>query len=378
MEPTEQPDAGGRISRRRWAALFALCLGGLGSLGAACARTDETPTPAALGGRPGGKPVGFVLSSEQSNTGELVRLAGAAEVAGFGYLWTSDHLQPWQDNQGHADFPWITLGLAGQRTRSATIGTGVTCPTYRHHPSEVAQAFATLAGLSPGRVFLGVGTGEAINELAATGSFGPYQERHDRLVEAITLIRRLWSGERVSFAGRYFRTEQLKLYDVPNPAPPVYVAAGGPRSAALAGQYGDGWILTGGKIDPELRAAFERAARAAGKDPARMPVFVEQFVVVGDQSDSDQVARQWRFTAVPEKDHLVREPNPVTIQQRAEQVPLTGVGPSWIRGVDPRVHIEATQRLLDQGATPFIHAGQSDPDTVIDFYGRHVLPALRT
>ncbi len=268
------------VPRRKFGALGALALGGAAAgLTAAC----SSPAPSSPAAAPtvGKARVGFVLSHEQFPTSKLVEFAAAAEQAGFGYLWASDHLQPWQDNEGHSSFPWLTLGLVSQRTRAATFGTGVTCPTYRHHPTDVAQAFATLAGLAPGRVFLGVGTGEAINELAGTGQFGRYPERHDRLIEAITLIRQLWSGQRVSFRGRYFQTEQLRLYDLPTQPPPIYVAAGGPKSATLAGQYGDGWITTGG-MDPRLRTAFEQGARAAGKDPARMPTFVETFVVVGD------------------------------------------------------------------------------------------------
>jgi TAT-translocated FGD2 family F420-dependent dehydrogenase len=364
------------LNRRRFGAS---ALGGVLALGGAagCAGGPApTATPTTAGGA--GKRVGFVLSHEQLSTAGLAELAGAAEQAGFGYLWASDHLQPWQDNQAHASFPWITLGLVSQRTRHATFGTGVTCPTYRHHPSEVAQAFATLAGLAPGRVFLGVGTGEALNERAGTGQFGPYPERRDRLAEAISLIRQLWSGQRVSFQGRYFRTDQLKLYDLPSQSPPIYVAAGGPQSAALAGRYGDGWITTGGRIDADLRATFQQAAHDAGKDPTAMPILAESFVTVGDGPDVDDAARQWRFLAAPGSAHLLQQSNPETIQRVAQQAPLPSVTASWVRGADPRLHIDAARRLLDSGATPFIHAPENDAHRVIDFYAQKVLPELGT
>jgi F420-dependent hydroxymycolic acid dehydrogenase len=346
---------------------------------AGCGSPGPSASPSASPPPPGGanpKRVGFVLSHEQFASPRLVEFAVAAEQAGFAYLWASDHLQPWQDNEGHADFPWITLGLVSQRTQRVTFGTGVTCPTYRHHPADAAQAFATLAGLAPGRTFLGVGTGEAVNELAGTGQFGRYPERHDRLIEAVSLIRQLWTGQRISFRGRYFQTEQLQLYDQPAHPPPIYVAAGGPRSATLAGQYGDGWI-TVGSIDPKLRQVFEQAARAAGKDPAHMPILVESFVIVGDDSDLEYAAQRWRFTAAPANTNLIYQPNPVTIQQLADQTPLTQVGGGWAKGTDPAVHIDSAQRLLDAGATPFIHAPQSDPRKVIDFYAERVLPQLR-
>ena len=161
-------------------------------LAAACGpKPAKSPSSPAGPPPPSGPGVGFVLSHEQFPTAQLVDQAQAAEQAGFRYLWASDHIQPWQDNEGHSMFPWITLALVGQRTKHVPFGTGVTCPVYRYHPATVAHAFASLAILYPGRVFLGLGTGERLNEQAATTQFGPYHERHDRLVEAIQLIRQL-------------------------------------------------------------------------------------------------------------------------------------------------------------------------------------------
>jgi TAT-translocated FGD2 family F420-dependent dehydrogenase len=337
------------------------------------------PAAARSGGshRPS-RPVGFVLSHEQFRTPQLVDYAQHAEQAGFGRVWASDHTQPWQDNQGHAMFPWLTLAQVAERTRSLTFGTGVTCPTYRYHPTQVAQAFASLGILAPGRVFLGVGTGEALNELAATGQFGRYPERRDRLAEAIELIRAVWSGERISFRGTYYRTEQFKLYDRPSRPVPVYVAASGPQSARLAGERGDGWIT--GAADfakPELQDAFAAGATAVGKDPDAMPKLVETFVVVGGRREAEYAARKWRFTVDAFGD-LLYEPNPVTIQRLAEQRwSLPEVYADWPRGTDPEVHIAALQKIIDAGGTPFVHSGQADQRGVIDFYGARVLPHLR-
>ncbi|GLY64269.1 F420-dependent hydroxymycolic acid dehydrogenase [Amycolatopsis taiwanensis] len=336
-------------------------------------------TPEARGNTAGSEPpgretgVGLALSHEQFRTPQLVGFAEQAEQAGFGPVWASDHLQPWQDDQGHSMFPWLTLALIGERTHRMHFGTGVTCPTYRHHPSNIAQAFASLALLSPGRVYLGVGTGEALNELAGTGHWGRYAERHDRLVEAITLIRQLWTGRRLSFAGRYFQTDQLKLYDLPERPPPVYVAAAGPKSARLAGQHGDGWITQYELVfDPKLRAAFDDGARAAGKNPDAMPKWAEVFAVVGDQQQIDRAAELWRFIAAPSDD----EPNPVTIQQKASRVPLATVVANWTTGTDPDVHIRTVRRFLDAGVTPIMHFPQHDPREAIDFYRAKVFPRL--
>ena len=218
-------------------------------------------------------------------------------------------------------FPWITLALVGQRTSHIPFGTGVTCPIYRYNPTTVAQAFASLALLYPGRVFLGVGTGERLNEQAATTQFGPYRERHDRLIEAIQLIRQLWGGQRISFQGRYFQTNQLKLYDVPPSPPPIFVAAGGPKSAHLAGQYGDGWITeAGGVKNQKLVAAFNQGAHDSGRDPATLGKRAEMFAVVGDQNEITRGAELWRFTG-----GAVDQPNPVDIQRAAQANPLDKV-----------------------------------------------------
>jgi F420-dependent hydroxymycolic acid dehydrogenase len=341
-------------------------------LAAAC-RAKPAGRPAAPAGpTPSTGPgVGLVLGHEQFTTAQLVDQAEAAERAGFRYLWASDHLQPWQDNQGHSMFPWITLALVGQRTNHVPFGTAVTCPIYRYHPTTVAQAFASLAVLYPGRVFLGVGTGEGLNERAATTQFGPYRERHDRLVEAIQLIRQLWSGQRISFQGRYFQTNQLKIYDLPPSPPPIFVAAGGPKSAHLAGQYGDGWIAQAFELkDQKLVTAFNKGAHDSGRDPATLGKRAEMFAVVGDQNEITRAAELWRFT------FDVGQPNPVEIQRAAQANPLDKRIAGWTTGTDPAKHIAAVQAVLDTGATPFIRFPQQNPLTAIDFYRNQVLPRL--
>ena len=336
-------------------------------LAAACAsQPEKAPTTSS------GPSVGYVLSHEQFTTAQLVDQAQAAEQAGFRHLWASDHLQPWQDNEGHSMFPWITLALVGQHTNRIPFGTGVTCPIYRYHPTTVAQAFASLAVLYPGRVFLGVGTGERLNEQAATTQFGPYRERHDRLIEAIGLIRQLWSGQRISFQGTYFQTNQLKLYDPPPSPPPIFVAAGGPKSAHLAGQYGDGWIThPDGIRDQKMVAAFNQGVLDSSRDPGTLGKRVEMFTVVGDQHEISDAAQLWRFTG-----GAVDQTNPVAIQQAAQANPLDKVIKGWTTGTDSATHIKAVQSILDTGATPFMHFAQRNPLTAIDFYRAKVLPQL--
>ncbi|PJE23080.1 F420-dependent hydroxymycolic acid dehydrogenase [Mycobacterium paragordonae] len=354
------------ISRRAMAQLAAGA-GMAAVTGLSGCQSRDAPAPA----QP--RNVGFVLSHEQFRTDQLVAQAQAAEKAGFQYVWASDHLQPWQDNQGHSMFPWLTLALVGNSTSRVSFGTGVTCPTYRYHPATVAQAFASLAILSPGRVFLGLGTGERLNEQAATNTYGNYDERHDRLVEAISLIRQLWSGQRISFAGKYFQTNALKLYDVPAEPPPIFVAATGPKSATLAGRYGDGWIAQAADIkNAKLLDAFDAGAQQAGRNPATMGKRAELFAVVGDGATAARAASLWRFTA-----GAVDQPNPVEIQRAADTNPTDRVLANWAVGTDPVAHINALQTVLDAGAVPFLHFPQEDPTTAIDFYRTSVLPKLR-
>ncbi len=326
---------------------------------------DGLPPPAAKG-------VGITLSHEQFRTDQLVAQAQAAERAGFQYVWASDHIQPWQDNDGHSMFPWLTLALVGNTTSRMSFGTGVTCPTYRYHPATVAQAFASLAILNPGRVFLGLGTGERLNEQATTNTFGKYTERHDRLVEAIELIRQLWSGQRLSFAGRYFQTNSLKLYDVPAAPPPIFVAASGPKSARLAGQYADGWITQSRNLtNLKLLAALDAGAKAAGRDPKSLGKRAELFAFVGENDEAARAAALWRFTA-----GAVDQPNPVEIQRAAESNPIDKVLANWTVGTDAATHITAVQWVLDGGAVPFVHFPQGDPIAAINFYRDYVLPKL--
>lgn len=359
---------------RRTFARVAAGAGVLGAAGAAaaCGKQGGDQAKPAAPPPPAPKNVGLVLAHEQFRTDQLVAQAKAAEDAGFQYVCASDHIQPWQDNEGHSMFPWLTLALVGNSTSRITFGTGVTTPTYRYHPAIVAQAFASLAILSPGRVFLGVGTGEQLNELATTNTWGKYRERHDRLVEAIGLIRQLWSGQRISFAGRYFQTDSLKLYDVPAAPPPIFVAASGPKSATLAGQYGDGWITQARDVtNPKLVAALNAGAQAAGRDPKTLGKRVEMFAVVGDNAQATKAADLWRFSAGG-----FDRPNPAEIQRSAASVPLDKVLANWTVGTDAGAHVAAVQALLDAGAVPFLHFPQDDPITAINFYRDNVLPKL--
>src|SRR3954447_13193798 len=222
---------------------------------------------------------GYKASAEQFGPDVLLDLSLEAERRGLDLVAISDHFQPWRHTGGHgpAALPW--LGAFAARSSSATVGTSVLTPTLRYHPAVIAQAFATLGVLAPGRVFLGIGTGEAMNETPVTGdAFPPVKERRRRLAEAIKLMRELWTSERVDFEGEYYRTRKATVYDRPEEPVPVYVAASGPLAAKLAGRVGDGFICTSGK-DPalytELVGKVEEGARDAGRDPGTIRHMIE-------------------------------------------------------------------------------------------------------
>nr|WP_294517741.1 TIGR03557 family F420-dependent LLM class oxidoreductase [uncultured Rhodopila sp.] len=353
----------------KWTALAAGAAGlGIGSAQAQRAAQRE------VGGLRKGM-FSFMLAHEQFPVPELLQLGALASRSGFQVLSTSDHFQPWQADEGHAGQAWITMAALGARAHG-WMGTTVTCPTLRYNPAVVAEAFSTLSHLYPGRVFLGVGSGEALNEQAATGEWPKWQERWDRLIEAMTIIRQLWSGQDVAFKGKYYNVN-AKLYDPPALPIPLLAAANGKKSMRLAGQHADGLIS-----DPltwkKYKSEWEDGARSAGKNPADMPVLIEHYAVVGDEAQAKQAAQPWRFGPKAFKT-LYDVPSPVTIQQQAEQqTPIGEVLKSWAVGTDPAVHINAVRELFDSGVSIVnIHSGQPEQRKVIEFYATHVLPKFR-
>jgi TAT-translocated FGD2 family F420-dependent dehydrogenase len=320
--------------------------------------------------------IGFMLAHEQFPVPELREIGTRAARCGFELLATSDHFQPWQANEGHSGAAWVTLGALGDRAPHAWMGTTVTCPTLRYHPAIVAEAFASLALLNPGRIFLGIGSGEALNEQAATGDWPGWEERWERLIEALEIIRALWTGKDVKHRGKHY-TVEAKLYDPPPQPIPILTAANGPKAMKLAGRHGDG-LITDPDTWKQHKGEWEAGARAAGKNTADMPVLIEQFVAVGDKSVAEQAAELWRFLPKAFKGYH-KIPNPAEIQRRAEaEVPLGKVMADWPIGTDPKTHIEAIEKLFKSGATIVnIHAGQKNQKRAIEFYGTKVLPHFK-
>jgi len=325
--------------------------------------------------------IGYKASAEQFGPAELLDYAEQAERAGFEIVAVSDHFQPWRHHGGHAPaaLPW--LGAACERTRGATLGTSVLTPTLRYEPAVIAQAFATLGCLAPGRVFLGVGTGEAMNETPVTGGeFPGRKERRLRLAEAIELIRRLWSEERVDFAGEHYRTERATVYDRPEQPVPIYVAASGPLAAKLAGRAGDGFICTSGK-DPalyeQLLAAVAEGAGRAGRDSAALRRMIE--VKVSYDRDRERAfanTHWWAALALtPEQKEGVDDP---VEMERLADANLERAHTRFICSDDPEEVVEAIRRYVDLGFDELVvHGPGDDQARFIEQFAVDVLPLLR-
>jgi coenzyme F420-dependent glucose-6-phosphate dehydrogenase len=325
--------------------------------------------------------IGYKASAEQFDPGTLLGFTVEAEHRGFELAGVSDHFQPWRHHGGHspAALPW--LGAAGQRTSNMVLGTSVLTPTLRYHPSVIAQAFATLGCLSPGRIFLGVGTGEALNETPVTGGeFPGRKERRLRLAEAIELIRQLWSDERVDFEGDYYRTRKATIYDRPEQPVPIYVAASGPLAAKLAGRVGDGFICTSGK-DPalydELLAKVVEGAEAAGRDPAQIRHMIE--IKVSYDRDPERAitnTHPWAALALkPEQKEGIEDPIEM---ERVADANLNQAPSRFICSADPEEVVERIAAYVELGFQELLlHAPGEDQSRFLEQFSADVLPLLR-
>jgi coenzyme F420-dependent glucose-6-phosphate dehydrogenase len=323
---------------------------------------------------------GYKASAEQFAPRELLDYSRLAEELGLETIAISDHFQPWRHNGGHtpAVLPW--LGAIGERTTSAWLGTSVLTPTMRYHPSIIAQNFATLASLNPGRVFLGVGTGEALNETPATGAAWPgAKERRMMLRESLELIRTLWTQERVTFEGEYYQTDRATIYDRPDTPVPVYVAASGPLAAKLAGRVGDGFIATSGK-DPQLYrdliANVAEGAEKAGRDPKQIDHYIE--VKVSYDHDVEFAREACAFWAplsltAEEKSGI---DDPIEMERLADQI-VDRAPSRFIVSNDPDEVVEKIAPYVQVGFTHLVfHAPGHDQDRFLRQFCADVLPKL--
>ena len=315
--------------------------------------------------------IGYALSCEEHPPNDLVRYARRAEEVGFTFALISDHYHPWIERQGHSPFVWSVIGGIAHATQRIVLGTGVTCPTMRIHPAIIAQAAATSAAMMPGRFFLGVGTGENLNEHIVGHRWPPYDVRLERLEEAVQVIRLLWQGGTQTHRGRYYTVENACIYTLPDEPPPIMVAASGPRGAKAAGRIGDGFITTAPKA--ELLDQFE-AGGGAGK-----PRYGQVAVCwAKDEASARRTVHEiWPNIAV--KGELTQEiPTPAHFEQAAAMVREDDVAQLVPCGPDPERHIAAVKEFVDAGYDHvYLHQIGPDQEGFFQFYEREVLPKLR-
>lgn len=332
--------------------------------------------------------LGYKASAEQFGPRELVGIAVAAERHGFESVAVSDHFQPWRHTGGHAPFSLAWMAAVGERTERIRIGTSVMTPTFRYNPAVIAQAFATMGCLYPGRIWLGVGTGEALNEIA-TGFRGAgaqdwpeFKERFARLREAVRLMRELWAGERVSFEGEYYSTHDASIYDRPEGGIPVYIAAGGPVVAKYVGRVADGFICTSGKgrslYADELLPAVAEGAAAAGRASDSIDRMIE--IKLSYEESEDAALENTRFwsplSLSKEQKHDITDP--VEMERAADALPIEQIASRWIVGSDPDAVVAQIADYVELGFNHLVfHAPGHDQERFMTLFERDLAPRLR-
>jgi coenzyme F420-dependent glucose-6-phosphate dehydrogenase len=327
--------------------------------------------------------IGYKASAEQFAPRELVEYAVRAEEVGLDSVVVSDHFLPWRNNGGHAPFALAWMAAVGERTNRVQIGTSVLTPTFRYNPAVIAQAFATMALLYDGRMMLGVGTGENLNEVAVSGREWPeFKERFARLREAINLMRQLWTGEEVNFDGEYYKLVNAVIYDRPNTPVPIYVAAGGPQMAKYAGRVADGMICTSGKgmdlYTDKLLPAVAEGATAAGRDSAAVDRMLEvKFSYDRDPKAALENTRFWApLSLSQEQKHSVG--SAVEMERLADELPIEQVAQRWIVASDPEEAVAGLAPYVEAGFTHLVfHGPGQDQERFLTQFSEDVLPRLR-
>lgn len=314
--------------------------------------------------------LGYAISSEEHGPTQLVDFAVRAEESGFSFALVSDHYHPWLEVQGHSPFVWSVIGAIARSTERLRLGTGVTCPTIRIHPAIVAQAAATSASMMPGRFFLGVGSGENLNEHITGARWPEAGVRLEMLEEAVEVMRLLWKGGSQSHRGRHYTVENARVYSLPQETVQVYVAAGGRRSGELAGRIGDGLIAT--SPEGEHLGAFDRAGGSGKPKIAQATVCYAR-----DEAEAKETAaKYWPNAAL--RGELTQElPLPAHFEQATGWVDGDAVAEVIVCGPDPQKHIELLQQYEIAGFSHvYVHQVGPDQDRFFRFYRQEVLPAF--
>lgn len=323
--------------------------------------------------------IGYAAMMEQFTPTQLLDYCEAAEKVGFSTVMASDHFHPWTPEQGQSGFSFAFMAALGERT-SQRFGAGVICPSFRYHPAVVAQASATLEAMYPGRTYVGIGAGEALNEHIVGGQWPEGGTRSKMMFEAIEIINKLFTGKVVRHEGKYFTMESAKLYTMPDQPPPIYVATAGPINSLRTGRYADG-IITVGASDEKIQGLFDKFAQGAkreGKDPATMPRILQVHVSYAGtiEEATDNAVKEWPNggMAFPKAD--IR--NPEDFQAMARLVRPEHYKNRVLISNDPEEHLAYVQRYADMGFDEiYIHNVGRNQEEFIKVYGEKVIPNVK-
>jgi len=316
--------------------------------------------------------LGYALSSEEHRPADLVRSARQAEAAGFEFAMISDHYHPWTDRQGQSPFAWSVLGALAEATDQMPFGTAVTCPLIRYHPALVAQMAATVASLMPGRFWLGLGTGENLNEHVYGDRWPGAVERISMFREAIQIIRSLWTGEQVEYDGDYYDVSRARVYTLPEEPIPIYIAGNGRKVLDAVAELSDGYIATAPK--KELVEHFD-AVSGPGKPK------IGQLTVcwARDEASARRTAFEVWPTAAVTGEASQELPVPAHFEELAKMATEEMVAKEVVCGPDPARHLDAIRKFADAGFDHvYVHQIGPDQDGMIDFYAAEVMPELRS
>ena len=313
--------------------------------------------------------LGYALSTEEHEPADLIEFVERAEDVGFEFAMVSDHYHPWVEQQGESPFVWSVLGGIAHATDDLRVGTGVTCPLIRIHPAIIAQAAATAAAMFDGRFFLGLGTGERLNEHVLGDRWPPHHVRLRMLEEAIEVIDTLWEGEMTSYDGEHYTVENAQLFTLPEELPEKVIAASGETTARFAGRFGDGIVATSPDED-----VLEEFADVDGEDPR-----YGQVTVCWDESDSaaKEIAHEWWPNgALPGQ--LGQElPTPTHFQEAAETLSEDDVADAYLCSSDPDDHVENIEEYVDAGFDHvYVHQVGPNQEEFLDVYEHEVLPSF--
>jgi coenzyme F420-dependent glucose-6-phosphate dehydrogenase len=326
--------------------------------------------------------IGYASQPDLYHPLALLDHAVLAEKAGFETLWVSDHFHPWSHSEAQESHTWVFIAAAAARTSKIKFGTAVTCPLFRYNPAITAQAFASMRAMFPNRIFLGVGTGEAMNEIPVGCKWPSLKERIERLEEAVQIMKLLWSDDFVTFKGKYYNLRKAMLYTKPETEVPIYIAAFGPKVAKLAGKYADGFLTT--LVEPEkfknvLLKAVAEGAKEKGRDPEKIEKVVE--LGVAYDKDYDKAVRKVRFWRGNLFPFMFKLPiyDPREIEEMGKMVSDEALARAFFIATKPEDILKPIERAVKMGFNHvYLQSTSPNESKFLEMAAKHIVPYVKT